>query len=256
MNLLKHLKQPQSREIKNLDDPQTTILHSQIIKEKVFLRNLYTDFYEAFKKAVNSNADKMVELGSGGGFIKEIIPDVITSDIIKLPNVDMVFSAEQMPFENNSVDAFFMIDVLHHIKKPRVFFTEAKRCLKSGGKIVMIEPANTLWGRLIYKNFHHELFDMSAGWEMTKTGPLSDANGAMAWIIFQRDIKLFESEFKNLEIRSINFHTPFRYLLSGGLTYRQLVPSFMYGFVNFLEICLRPFSKWLGMFETIVLEKQ
>jgi SAM-dependent methyltransferase len=256
MNLLKHLKQPQSREIKNLDDPQTTILHSQIIKEKVFLRNLYTDFYEAFKKAVNSNADKMVELGSGGGFIKEIMPDVITSDIIKLPNVDMTFSAEQMPFENNSVDAFFMIDVLHHIKKPRVFFAEAKRCLKSGGKIVMIEPANTLWSRLIYKIFHHELFDPSAGWEMGETRPLSDANGAMAWIIFQRDRKLFESEFKNLKISSISFHTPFRYILSGGLTYRQLVPSFMYGFVNFLEICLRPFSKWLGMFETIVLEKQ
>jgi SAM-dependent methyltransferase len=256
MNLLEYLKQPQSREIKNLDDPQATALHSQIIKEKVFLRNLYTDFYKTFKKSVSSNADKMVELGSGGGFIKEIIPGVITSDIIKLPNVDMMFSAEQMPFENNSVDAFFMIDVLHHIKKPRVFFAEAQRCLKSGGKIVMIEPANTLWGRLIYKNFHHELFEPSAGWEMEKTGPLSDANGAMAWIIFQRDRKLFESEFKNLKISSISFHTPFRYILSGGLTYRQLVPSFMYGLVNFLEICLRPFSKWLGMFETIVLEKQ
>lgn len=256
MNLLEHLKQPQSRGIKNLDDPQTTVLHSQIIKGKVFLRNLYTDFYKAFKKSVSSNADKMVELGSGGGFIKEIIPGVITSDIIKLPNADMAFSAEQIPFENNSVDAFFMIDVLHHIKKPRVFFAEARRCLKSGGKIVMIEPANTLWGRLIYKNFHHELFDISAGWEMEKTGPLSDANGAMAWIIFQRDRKLFESEFKSLKVSSISFHTPLRYLLSGGLTYRQLVPSFMYGFVNFLEICLRPFSKWLGMFETIVLEKQ
>ena len=256
MNLLKHLKQPQSREIENLDDPQTTILHSQIIKEKVFLRNLYTDFYKTFKESISSNADKMIELGSGGGFIKEIIPGVITSDIIKLPNVDMTFSAEQIPFENNSVDAFFMIDVLHHIKKPRVFFVEAQRCLKSGGKIVMIEPANTLWSRLICKNFHHELFDPSAGWEMAKTGPLSDANGAMAWIIFQRDRKLFELEFKNLKISSISFHTPFRYILSGGLTYKQLVPSFMYGFVNFLEICLRPFSKWLGMFETIVLEKQ
>jgi SAM-dependent methyltransferase len=149
-----------------------------------------------------------------------------------------------------------MIDVLHHIKKPKVFFAEARRCLKSGGKIVMIEPANTLWGRFIYKNFHHEIFDTSAEWEMDKTGPLSDANGAMAWIIFQRDRKLFESEFENLKIRSISFHTPFRYILSGGLTYRQLVPSFTYGFVNFLEICLHPFSKWLGMFETVVLEKQ
>jgi len=256
MNLLEYLRQPESRKIKNLDDPQTTILHSQIIKGKVFLRNLYTDFYKIFKEAIDQNARVTVELGSGGGFIKEIMPDVITSDIINVPNVDMIFSAEQMPFESNSVDAFFMIDVLHHIKGPRVFFSEAQRCLRKGGKIVMIEPANTIWYRLIIKNFHHELFDTSAGWEMNKTGPLSDANGALAWIIFQRDRKLFESEFENLKIKSICFHTPFRYIVSGGLTYRQLLPSFMYGFVNFLEICLRPFNKWLGMFETIVLEKQ
>ena len=256
MSLLEFLKQPQLKKIKNLDDPQTRILHSQIIKEKVFLRNLYTDFYEIFKKSIGQNAGIMVELGSGGGFIKEIIPDVITSDITKLPNVDMTFSAEQMPFKNGGVDAFFMIDVLHHIKKPRVFFAEAQRCLRTGGKVVMIEPANTLWAAFIYKNFHHESFDTSAGWEMNKTGPLSDANGALAWIIFQRDRKLFESEFKNLKIENISFHTPFRYLVSGGLTYRQLAPAFMYGFVNFLEFCLRPFNKWLGMFETIILEKQ
>jgi SAM-dependent methyltransferase len=149
-----------------------------------------------------------------------------------------------------------MINVLHHIKRPKFFFAEAQRCLKNGGKIVMIEPANTIWYRLVVKNFHHEMFDTTAGWEMDKTRPLSDANGALAWIIFQRDREIFESEFKNLKIRSIGFHTPLRYILSGGLTYRQLLPSFMYGFVNFLEICLRPFNKWIGMFETIVLEKQ
>jgi SAM-dependent methyltransferase len=256
MNLPEYLKLPESKGIENLDDPQVTVLHSQIIKEKAFLRNLYTDFYKIFKKTIGQNAEMMVELGSGGGFIKEIIPDVITSDIIKVPNTDMSFSAEQMPFEGGSVGAFFMIDVLHHIKRPKVFFAEAQRCLKSGGKMVMIEPANTLWSRFIFKNFHHEMFDPSAGWEMNKTGPLSDANGALAWIIFQRDRIIFESEFKDLKIKNISFHTPFRYIISGGLTYRQLLPSFMYGLVNFLEICLGPFSKQLGMFETIVLEKQ
>jgi len=256
MNLLEHLKLPESREIKNLDDPQATVLHSQIIKKKVFLRELYTDFYKIFEKSIGPNVSRMVELGSGGGFIKEIIPAVVTSDIMKVPNVDRVFSAEQMPFESGSVDAFFMIDVLHHIKRPKFFFAEAQRCLKNGGKIVMIEPANTIWYRLVVKNFHHEMFDTTAGWEMDKTRPLSDANGALAWIIFQRDRKVFEAQFPNLKIKSIGFHTPLRYILSGGLTYRQLLPSFMYGFVNFLEICLRPFNKWIGMFETIVLEKQ
>ncbi len=256
MSLLEYLRQPEVKEVKNLDAPQTTVLHSQIIKKKVFLRELYADFYKIFKEAIGPKAEKLVELGSGGGFIKEIIPAVITSDIIKLANVDMVFSAEEMSFESGSVDAFFMMDVLHHIKRPAVFLAEAQRCLKSGGKIVMIEPANTLWGRFVYKNFHHEMFDTSAGWEMDKAGPLSDANGALAWIIFERDRKVFESQFPNLKIINISFHTPLRYILSGGLSYRQLVPAFMYGFVKLLEVCLRPFNKWLGMFETVVLEKQ
>lgn len=256
MNLLEYLRLPQSKKIENLNNPQTTILHSQIIKKKVFLKKLYTDFYNIFKKSIIHNSGKMVELGSGGGFIKEIIPGVITSDIINVPNVDMRFSAEQMPFENDSIDVFFMIDVLHHIKKPRAFLAEAQRCLKKDGRVVMIEPANTLWSRLIYKNFHHETFNTKAEWEMNKTGPLSDANDALAWIIFQRDRKIFESEFKNLKIKKINFHTPLRYLLSGGLSFKQLIPSFMYEFIKFLEICFSPFNKWIGMFETIILEKQ
>lgn len=48
-----------------------------------------------------------------------------------------------MPFQDKSVSAFMMIDVLHHIKDSRQFFKEMQRCLKPGGKIVMIEPANT-----------------------------------------------------------------------------------------------------------------
>lgn len=68
-----YLKQPKSREIKNLDDPQTTVLYSKIIKEKVFLRNSYIDFYRTFKKSIGSNAGRMIEsgMGSGGGLILE-----------------------------------------------------------------------------------------------------------------------------------------------------------------------------------------
>ena len=51
-----------------------------------------------------------------------------------------------MPFENTSVDVFFMFDVLHHIGEPRKFFAEADRCLAPAGRIVMIEPANNLLG--------------------------------------------------------------------------------------------------------------
>lgn len=256
MSVIDWLKLPETRSIKDLDDPATTLLHAEIVRKKAFLKKLYIDFYTQFKNLIPEPETKvLVELGSGGGFIKEVIDNVITSDILELPNVNKVFSALNMPFEESSVDAFFMFDVLHHIAEPGAFFREAIRCLKPSGKIVMIEPANTLWSRFIYKNFHHELFDPEAQWQLQKLGPVSHANGAMPWIIFSRDRQIFEKEFPQLRIVQIRNHTPLRYLLSGGLTLRQLMPSFTYPIIKAIEYMLSPLNNLLGMFQTIELEK-
>jgi len=257
MKIFEWLRVPETKCIKDLDDPATTLLHAKIIQKKPFLKKMYIDFYKQFEKAVSDPQKRvLVELGSGGGFIKEIIGNVITSDTLELPNVDRIFSVFDMPFDQGSVNAFFMLDVLHHITNPRAFFREALRCLKTGGKIVMIEPANTLWSKFVYKNFHHELFDTQAKWELAEIGPLSHGNGALAWIIFSRDRKIFEKEFPTLRIASMHNHTPLRYLLSGGLTLRQLVPSFTYPAVKVLEYLLSPLDNILGMFQTIELQKQ
>jgi SAM-dependent methyltransferase len=256
MKIIDWLKLPETRCVKDLDDPAATLLHAEIIRKKPFLRNLYTEFYNQLKESVPDSERKfLVELGSGGGFIREIIGNVITSDVLDLPNVDRVFSSSKMPFEDGSVDAFFMVDVLHHIADSRAFFREALRCLKACGKVVMIEPANTLWSRFVYKNFHHEQFDSQGWWGLEKRGPLSQGNVAIPWIIFCRDRVIFEREFPSLRIMSMRNHTPLRYLLSGGLTLRQLVPSFTYPFVKAVEGVLSPLNNWLGTFQTIELQK-
>jgi len=257
MKLFNWLKLPETRNIENLDDPAVTDLHGRILRKKTFLKKLYADFYRQFKNAVsNTDGKVLVELGSGGGFIKEIIPNVITSDILSVEGVDKVFSATDMPFGDSSVDAFFMFDVLHHIGEPKRFFNEADRCLKPGGRIVMIEPANTCWARFIYRNFHHEQFDTQAGWGLDKTGPLSQGNGAMPWIIFVRDRETYEREFPQLKIISLKNHSPMKYLFSGGFTLRQIFPGFAYPAVKAMEFMLWPARNCLGMFMTVVLEKQ
>jgi SAM-dependent methyltransferase len=256
MKLLERLKLPEMRDIDDLDAPGVSILHGEIIRKKPFLKRIYTDYYGQFADIAQEPEGKiLVELGSGGGFIKEVIGNVITSEVIELPGVDKIFSAVDMEFDDAGVDAFFMFDVLHHIAEPRKFFLEAIRCLKEDGKIVMIEPANTLWSRFVYKKFHHEPFNERANWELERTGRLSQANCAMPWIIFTRDREIFEKEFPALRIIKIRNHTPVRYLLSGGLTLRQLVPSFTYTPIKCLEYLLTPFNNLLGMFQTIVLQK-
>jgi len=258
MKILDALKLPEAARIEDLDNEAATRLHAEIIQKKGFLKKLYYDFYTVLKTAVDTSQtpkEKVVELGSGGGFIKDVIPGVITSDVLPLDSVDAVFSACQMPFEDASVDAIVMIDVLHHIPDARAFFTETVRCLMPGGRIAMIEPANTAWSRFIYQNFHHETFDPRAGWEFESKGPLSTANGALPWILFHRDRVQFRQEFPQLAIIQTQFHTPFRYLFSGGFTLRQLLPSWSYCMVKTLEFVLSPLNRHIGMFETIVLEK-
>jgi SAM-dependent methyltransferase len=256
MSLLKKLKLPEIHSGKPADDAAMTLLHREILGRKPFLRRLYVDFYKELADAVGYTPDTtVVELGSGGGFIKELYPKIITSDVLELTTVDKIFSACAMPFADDSLNAIMMIDVLHHIPDVRAFFREARRCLRPGGRVAMVEPANTPWGRFIYKNFHHEVFNPAAGWEFESLGPLSTANGAIPWIIFHRDRRQFESEFPSLRVVQTRFHTPFCYLLSGGFTLRQLAPAWSYPVFKALEFCLSPLNSLLGMFETIILEK-
>lgn len=218
---------------------------------------MYIDLYRQFKEPMSNDGEGkiFIELGSGGGFIKEVIPNVITSDIISLPTVDRIFSALKMPLENGTVDAFFMINVFHHVSNAELFLGELNRCLSVGGKVVMIEPANTLWGRFIWKNFHHEPFDPRGNWSFGGSGPLSSANGALPWIVFCRDRERLKQQFPSLKIENLTIHTPFRYLVSGGLSMKQLLPSSFYNLVQGIEKTLGPLNRYLGMFMTVRLQK-
>ncbi len=239
-----------------LDSPERTIHHKKLISEKFFLRKLYEGWYRKFSKEIrNLPNGLLVELGSGGGFLKELEPNVICTDIIDLPSNDMTFSALDMPFEKNSVSGIFMIDTFHHIPDSERFLHESNRVLKQNGKIVMIEPANSLWGRYIYKNFHHEPFNTKGSWKIPIEGPLTGANGALPWIVFIRDQSLFRKKFPTLEIESIEFHNPFLYLISGGVSYRQLMPDFSYPMFNLLDRTMPKVSAHFSMFMTITIKR-
>lgn len=240
-----------------IDDPRRTLQHKQIILNKRFLKNLYQEWYTVFVNAAKTLPEgKLVELGSGGGFLKQLLPQVITSDVLELPDLDLIFYAEKMPFQDAEVSGIFMVDVLHHIPDNEAFLKEAVRVLKPGGKILMNEPANSAWGRFIYRNFHHEPFEPKADWKIPASGPMSGANGALPWIIFERDRLKFENKFPQLKINSIKYHTPLRYLISGGVSKKQMVPNFTFGVFSALDNLLSSISPQISMFVTIELERK
>lgn len=251
MLLIELLKLNEVKTIKDIDSLDTFNIHRTIINKKTILKNIYIDFYNEFKAASKDIPDGLlVELGSGSGFLKEIIPDVITTDVAKGPGIDLVISSSKLPFKDSSVSAFFLKDVLHHIKDPAGFFIEARRCLIPQGKIIMIEPFASFLSSIIFR-LHHESFEPRDSWEIKKEGRLSSANLALPWIIFFRDRDLFESQFPELKIKRLIPHTPIRYMLSGGLSMKQLLPSSSYHFIKFIEKILTPFNNLIGMFITI-----
>lgn len=253
--LKKWLSHPLTRGF-DIDDPNTTHLRRQIIQEKRFLRQIYHEWYAMIVAALPAGDAPVLELGSGAGFLNEMLPNLITSEIFYDPNIEAVLDGQKLPFADQSLRAIVMTDVLHHLPQSRHFFMESARCVQSGGAIVMIEPWVTPWSQLIYTYLHHEPFRPDATeWSFPTTGPLSGANGALPWILFERDRTQFEQEFPEWAIQSITPIMPFRYLVSGGVSLRTLMPNWSFALWRGLENLLQPWRSNQAMFAQIILKR-
>ncbi len=239
------------------DDPCTTLTRRRIIVEKGFLRKIYEEWYHDLIADLPPVDGPVLEIGSGAGFLTDSLPGLITSDVFFLPHLSAVLDAGTIPFDRGTLRGVLMIDVLHHLPRPRRFFMESARCVKPGGVIVMIEPWVTTWSRFVYSRFHTEPFEPDAEqWEFPSTGPLSGANGALPWIIFHRDRTTFEKIFPAWKVSSIDLGMPVGYLLSGGVSMRALLPGFAFGAVRRVERLLSPWMHGLAMFAKIVLTRK
>ena len=235
----------------SVDDPRTTLLRHDIIQDKAFLHALYTEWYEQIIGVLPKKND-VLELGSGAGFLQQFLPAVITSEVFETPGVKLIADACALPLPDKSLDAIVMTDVFHHIPDVSRFLLEASRCVRPGGVVVMIEPWRTPWSEWVYTHLHSEPFSPDSGWEIPNSGPLSGANGALPWIIFQRDRALFETRFPQWHIKKIEPMMPFSYLLSGGVSMRSLMPGWLYRPIRALERVIGQ-KKW-AMFALIELE--
>jgi SAM-dependent methyltransferase len=241
----------------DLDDPRTTEARRRLIASKPLLRQIYREWYHAISKAIPPGPEPVVEIGSGPGFLADVIPGLVTSEIQECRGVCLVLDGCHLPFGNATLRAIVMTNVFHHLPEVSSFLTEAARCVRPGGAVLMIEPWVSRWSTFVYKRLHHEPFDPSAAaWTFPSTGPLSGANGALPWIVFRRDRTEFERRFCEWEIRRIAPILPFRYLLSGGVSLRSLMPVVSAPFWRHIEHCLEPWMTHWAMFAEIHLVRR
>src|SRR5581483_4830918 len=116
------LAHPLTREL-DIDAPDTTALRRQIIAGKPFLRNIYEEWYRLVRDALPDVEGEVLELGSGAGFMRQYIDDLLTSEIFLTPGVRTVLDATALPFPAASLRAIVMTDVFHHIPRPRAFLS-------------------------------------------------------------------------------------------------------------------------------------
>jgi SAM-dependent methyltransferase len=255
--LRRWLEHPRSRGLA-LDDPRTTAVRREIVRAKPFLNTLYREWYRRLAADLPATALPALELGAGAGFMAEIIPNLITSDVFQVDGVDRVLDAcAPWPFATAGLRGVVMTNVFHHLPDIPAFLAEAARCVAPGGVISMIEPWITPWSRVVYTRLHHEPLDVTVtAWRAPAGGPLSGANGALPWIVVARDRQRLEQEFPAWHIARVQPLMPCAYLLSGGVSLRALAPGWLYGPVRAVEWLLSPLNRLLAMFAHITLVRR
>jgi SAM-dependent methyltransferase len=200
----------------------------ELLRTKPSLRRVYEQVYAKMLAAAREfvpGARVAVELGSGGGFLPELEPSIIGSDIRYLSGLQIVFDAQHAPFRAQSVDVVYGMHVIHHIPHIRRFFAELERVLRPGGALVAVEPYWSPVAKVMYKRFHPEPFDeQAATWEFESTGPMS-SNQAMSYLLLERDRATFEREFPDLEIIELGAFGGPSYLLTGGIWKQRVLPD-------------------------------
>ncbi len=246
-------------------DPDTSDLlevHRQVLAGKPIMRAVFAEMYDRCMEVdrVHGSGEGMrIEIGAGSSLFGERFPDVVTTDIKPHPHLDRVLDAQAMDLDAGSVRAVFGINCFHHLPDPMAFFGELDRVLVPGGTCVLIEPYHGPLAGLFYARlFETEDFDRTqATWEDAGRSIMRGANQALSYIVFERDRALFDERCPTLEVVVQEPLTNWpRYLLSGGLNFRQLVPTRSEPALRRAERLLAPAARWLALHHVVALRRR
>ena len=203
-------------------------IQNDLIATRPALRHCYDLWYRTLLDdpavADAPRGARFLELGSGGSLLKDHDARIITSDVT--PGIaDLVVDGRQMPFPDNSLHALFLTHVFHHIPDVGQFLREAERVLVPGGIVGMIDVAATPFARFFFRHFHPEPFEPKLGWRFEQSDSMMDSNQALSWIVFERDLPRFQREHPGLILEEKRWLPWLPYLLSGGVTRRDLLPT-------------------------------
>jgi SAM-dependent methyltransferase len=179
---------------------------------------------------------RVLEIGSGISPLKMFLPNVVTTDVLRLEHLDFVFDCHEIAsftdIPDNSIDVITLTNVLHHLRDPLLFLRGAISKLTNGGYVYIVEPYFSLISYPLFKFLHHEPvnFNISRP-ELEKVdGPLSSSNQAIPYMIFfsKKDWQGELSGYYELEKMQFAFFSSIAYMVTGGISRTFPVPHWIY----------------------------
>jgi SAM-dependent methyltransferase len=231
--------------------------YRELWEKKGALRRVYQNYHDCILAACRNGST--LEIGGGSGHFRKAKGGIVSIDIQPLAWLDAVADAHHLPFGGSTFDNIVMLDVLHHLSLPRLFFIEAQRILKPGGRLVMMEPAMTPVSRTILSLFHEEPVDLSARPldDAPQTGERpEDANQAIPHLIFNRFQEKFSKLFPQLIVLEKKYLSLWAYPLSGGFKAWSLMPPFLVRPLLALEYFAMPVLGPLAAFRLFIVLKK
>jgi SAM-dependent methyltransferase len=226
----------------------------------------YCELYrDQFRDFLNPASLAILEIGSGTSPLKQFLSNVITSDVLDLDYLDIVFDCHEIDkldaIKDNSIDVITLTNVLHHLKNPIAFLNRAALKLKSGGKVIATEPFFSALSTSIFKYLHHEPVDFRISEpELAKVqGPLASANIALPWLIFFRRRDWLHRLNENFDVATLSTRpfTALSYMATGGISHRLPIPHFLYRALLPTDLAIsRSFPGLCAAFFTVTLTRR
>jgi SAM-dependent methyltransferase len=259
-NLLNLLREP-GTEALDVDSGTRLACHKAIFERKRMIQEVFGEFHALFRRLEDRYLDATgiaIELGAGVAPMRDTYSDVLSTDIVLAPRLDVVMDAQRMALAAASVRVVYAQNSFHHFPDPERFLSELERVLAPGGGAIILEPYYGPAATFVYRRlFRTEGFEKEVPtWETPSSGPMHGANQALSYIVFVRDRARLEGHFPSLRlIHREPVGNYLRYLCSGGLNFRQIVPDFATPLLRAIEWAASPCNRWLALHHVLVLKK-
>jgi SAM-dependent methyltransferase len=227
-------------------------------ERKPVLQRAYRDFHRRIAAHVDPRVPgKIVELGSGIGNIRDVIPNVIRTDLFANPWIDQVENAYALTFAGGEVSHLILFDVFHHLQHPQTALRECRRVLAPHGRVIIFDPYVSLMGRVVYGPMHHEPIgedqpiaaEAGAGFDPHQHDYYA-AQGNATRVFWKGEAPDILNGWQVIARERIG---AWAYALSGGYSKPQLYPAALYPVVKQIDGLAELLPRLLALRALIVL---